>query len=106
MSNNRNNRANEKGGHQQFRNSSFRAPPDEFDQFKSMFALHTTAESIQREQELKADISIQQRKLHERFQIMESLNQEVDVHTKEHFSDIMKDLERFPSFAYVGNKKK
>ena len=33
-------------------------------------------------------------------------NQEVDVHTKEHFSDIMKDLERFPSFAYVGNKKK
>ena len=49
MSNNRNNRANEKGGHQQFRNSSFRAPPDEFDQFKSMFSLHTTAEAIQRE---------------------------------------------------------
>ena len=32
-------------------------------------------------------------------------NKEIDVHTKEDFSDIMGDMEKFPSFAYVGKKK-
>ena len=32
-------------------------------------------------------------------------NKEIDVHTKEDFSDIMGGMEKFPSFAYVGKKK-